>query len=468
MSPNRKVKISELLTNTKNVVEKYPDLSPDVRDSISSLIDTVKVLANELGLNSRNSSKPPSSDRKLFPKKSTVPGRKKKPGGQRGHKGFRLEPMDNPTSVEFLEIDRRTLPDGNWQPGGVEKRQVIDVDVSITVTEYQSEVLVNQYGETFYAEFPPEVTEPVQYGAGVRATSVYLSQHQFIPQARVQDVFESQFGLKITKGSVNNFNHYAAEILRTWSFQDWLKRTALSSELLFADETGTNIDRKNFWIHCLCNEKLSFFHVDPKRGSDAMDRMDVLPKYKGRLVHDHWKSYFKYFCLHVLCNAHHMRELERAYEQDGCDWAKKMAKLLLRIKRETENSGGKLTDRQVNYYEKKYRTILITGLQEYPVEDIQKSQSKSRNLLDRLLAYEDETLRFMTDKVVPFTNNNAERDLRMNKVQQKISGCFRTLRGAQDFCLIRSYLSTCRKNDIQPVEALRRLFKGDPPDFLKK
>lgn len=264
-----------------------------------------------------------------------------------------------------------------------------------------------------------------------------MSQYQLIPQARVQDCFETQYDLPLTRGSVNNFNIYAANRLREWRFDDWLKDIGVRSDLLHPDETGTNINGTKYWIHCLSNDVFTYFHVDPKRGTLAMDKMGVLEYFQGKLVHDHWKLYFTFLCTHVLCNAHHARELLRAHEQDGQKWAMKM------------------------------RDLLHQGLEECSESSNGRAQSKSKNLLDRLIVYEEETLLFMKDAQVPFTNNFGERDLRMNKVQQKISGCFRSLRGGQDFCLIRSYLSTARKNSLQPIEALRRLFNNEPPEFIK-
>lgn len=395
-------------------------------------------------------------------------GKRRKPGGQKGHSGSRLQQVENPTVVEELVIDRRTLPPGKWKFAGFDKRQVFDIEVSFSVTEYQAEVLENERGEIYVAEFPDGVTEPAQYGLGVKATSVYLSQFQLIPQARVQDLFKTQYGLSLAKGSVNNFNILAARTLRDWDFKGWLRNQLFWSPVLHADETGTNINGDRYWIHCLCNESLTYFHVDPKRGQDAMERMGVLAKFGGQLVHDHWKPYFLYLCTHVLCNAHHLRELERAIEQDLQKWAKRMKALLEEINALVNESGGKLSKKKIKQYQKQYRRILKAADKECPENKKQRAQSKSRNLLERLIAFEEETLRFMVDEQTPFTNNQGERDLRMNKVQQKISGCFRSERGAEDFCLIRSYLSTCRKRGIHPMEALRALFSGAKPKFMKK
>lgn len=459
--------VSKAIQTAKSFLNEDESLSRPAKDVISSLIDVVSILSNRLGLDSSNSSKPPSSDPNRVRRQKTTKGKKRKPGGQRGHKGSRLEQVENPNVIEELLIDRRTLPPGNWKPVGFDKRQVFDIEVSFTVTEYQAEVLENESGQKFVAEFPEGVTEPAQYGTGVKATSVYLSQYQLIPQARVQDLLGTQYGLPITKGSVNNFNILAAKTLRDWDFKGWLKNQLLISPVLHADETGTNINGVRFWIHCLCNESLTYFHVDPKRGQEAMEHMGVLSHFKGQLVHDHWKPYFLYLCIHILCNAHHLRELERAIEQDSQKWAKKMKKLLEEINVEVNEAGGKLSNKKIKQYQKQYRRILKSADKECPENKTQRAQSKSRNLIERLTAFEEETLRFMVDEQAPFTNNQGERDLRMNKVQQKISGCFRTLRGAEDFCLIRSYLSTCRKQGLHPMEALRALFSGAKPEFMK-
>ncbi len=239
---SRKVIVSQTIDSARLALKKDESLSVSARTVISSLVDIVSMLSASLGLNSSNSSKPPSSDPNRIRRTRTAKGKKRKAGGQKGHKGSRLEPVANPTVVEIIEIDRRTLPQGKWEPAGFDKRQVIDVEVSFTVTEYQAEVLKNERGQEWVADFPEGVTEPAQYGVGVKATSVYLSQFQLIPQARVQDLLETQFGLSVTKGSVNNFNILAARTLRDWDFEGWLQTKLIHSPVLHADETGTNIN----------------------------------------------------------------------------------------------------------------------------------------------------------------------------------------------------------------------------------
>lgn len=463
----KKINVSEIVLSARREIKKEKDLSPSLKATMDSVLDLVVVLSNRLGLNSSNSSKPPSTDSNKIRRSRSTKGQLRKPGGQKGHKGSRLVPVNNPTIIEELSIDRRSLPPGNWKAAGVDKRQVFEIEVAFTVTEYQAEILTNEFGETFVATFPEGVTAPAQYGVGVKATSVYLSQYQLIPQARVQDLLSTQYGLSMTKGSVNNFNILAAQRLREWDFRGWLQKQLLASAVLHADETGTNINSVRYWIHGLSNESFTYYHVDSKRGHEAMERMGVLPKFKGQLVHDHWKPYLIYLCTHVLCNAHHLRELERAIEQDAQKWAKRMKTFLEELNIKVNEAGGKLSKKQIKQYKKLYRSILKDADKECPENKKQRAQSKSRNLLERLIMFEEETLRFMAEEQTPFTNNQGERDLRMNKVQQKISGCFRSLRGAEDFCLIRSYLSTCRKQGLHPMAALRALFQGKRPIFME-
>ena len=462
-----KVTVRQTIDSANIALKNDMSLSTSAKEVITSLMNLSVILSNHLNLNSTNSSKPPSSDpyrpRRTI-RRST--GKKRKSGGQPGHKGSRLEPSEKPDVIEQILVDQSTLPAGNYEHVGFESRQVFDIEVSFKVTEYQAEILRDKKGIEFIADFPVGVSEKTQYGNAVKATSVYMSQHQLIPQARVSDLFKSQFGLSISIGSVNNFNFLAAKKLEALNFESWLKSKLLASKVLHADETGINIGGDNYWIHCLCNGEYTFFLAHKKRGTEAMDMMDVLPYYKGLLVHDHWKPYFTYICKHILCNAHHRRELERAFEQDGQAWALKMKNFLDKLNKSVTDAGGILSDKEILRYRKKYQKILSLANKECPENLKQRAQSKSRNLLERLLEFEEETLRFMENENAPFTNNQGERDLRMTKVQQKISGCFRSMKAAQNFCLIRSYLSTCRKHGMSPMEALQILFCGKLPEFM--
>ena len=230
------------------------------------------------------------------------------------------------------------------------------------------------------------------------------------------------------------------------------------------------------WLHSVSNDRWTMFFPHENRGGKAIDAMGVLPHFTGTLCHDHWKPYFKLSCLHALCNAHHLRELERAWEQDNQRWAKNMQALLIEMNDATTQAGGCLDAPEAKRFISRYRNILTRGERECPAQKsgrahdtfVKIAKTKSRNLLERLRAFEAETLRFMTDPIVPFTNNQGENDIRMTKVQQKISGCFRSFEGAQIFCRVRSYLSTCRKHDIKATDALKSLFSGSLPDFIAK
>jgi transposase len=455
------------------MIRQDTSLSPQARAMMELLVLVITLLAQKLGHNSSNSSKPPSQDPKRTrgSKKKTT-GRKRKPGGQKGHEGASLKQVPNPDRVEMLEIDRRTLPRGHYTQVGFDTRQVIDIKITSEVIEYRAEILEDERGNQFVANFPPGVTRPVQYGPSLKAHSVYMSQFQLLPYDRIRDYFADQAGIPLSAGSVFNFNKEAYLLLGTFEFI--VKRQLVKQGLLHADETGINVNGKTLWLHTLGNDQWTLFFPHARRGAEAMRALGILATFKGILCHDHWKPYFVFDCLHALCNAHHLRELERAWEQDNQVWAKNMKILLLEVNAAVDVAGGHLDEEAAKRFRSRYRNILTRGDRECPApkgssdKPGRVARSKSRNLLDRLREFETETLRFMTDKRVPFTNNQGENDIRMTKVQQKISGCFRSFDGAQMFCRIRSYLSTCRKQGVDPTKALQLLFDGKLPDFVRK
>lgn len=472
-----RINVEEALEKVKLLLAAEKELSPALRAAIEVVMLLVSIMASRLGRNSRNSHKPPSQDpNRSHEEKVAGEIQKRKPGGQLGHDGHTLTKTATPDMIEELSIDKRTLPLGqrNYHSAGYESRQVFDVQVSLHITEYRAEVLEDKKGNRYVATFPEGVTKAVQYGYGVKAESVYLSQFQLIPLMRVQDHFTDQIGLAISKGSISNFNEEAFNLLEP--FEKWARERLLRSLLNHADETGINIGGKKVWLHNLSNEMVTLYHADEKRGKDAMDRMGVLPFYTGYLCHDHWRSYYRYeHVTHVLCNAHHLRELTRVIEEDNHLWAKDLQRLLLDLNEVVIAANGVLSKEAISGYCDQYREILKQGEFECPLPQPKESGKRgrqkktfSRNLLERLRDFEEDTLRFMTDSIVPFTNNQGENDLRMTKVQQKISGCFRSMDGAKIFCRVRSFLSTCRKNDVSPTEALRGLFQGRLPSFMTK
>ncbi len=469
------IDVDATVRRVRELMEQEKNMSPALNAVLDVLLVLVVAMLNRLTLNSKNSSIPPSKDskKKRPPKKKRNPNGNK-PGGQKGHVGTTLEPFSDPDEVHVIEIDRSMLPEGNYREVGYDKRQVIDIDISRIITEYRAQILENEKGERFVATFPDKVTRPAQYGVSVKSHSVYISQFQLIPYNRVEDYFRNETQIPVSAGSIFNFNKEA--FLRLEPFEQWLKIHLLNSPLLNADETGIKIGTKGHWLHCLSNAGATWFYPHSKRGTEAMDEMGVLPNFKGKLVHDHWKPYFRYDgCIHFLCNAHHVRELERAWEQDHQQWAKQMQELLLEINKAVQDAGGILVPEIAEKFKVLYRNILKEADKECPPPDESQrkgkrgrlKRSKARNLLERLRDFENNTLGFMEDMLVPFTNNQGENDIRMTKVQQKISGCFRSYDGAAIFCRVRSYISTCRKQGVSASDALDLLFEGKWPEFMQ-
>ena len=470
-----KINIDSALKNVETLLREDKTASPQMRAMMELLVVVIGLLLGKLGLNSKNSSIPPSKDpNRSRGSQHKAKGEKRKPGGQPGHEGVTLNREENPDGIETITIDRRTIPAGQYSAAGFECRQVIEIEIEKKVVEYRAEILEDAAGNQFVAEFPAGVTRPVQYGNSIKAQAVYMSQQQLVPYERVRDYFADQCGIPISAGSLFNFNKEAYGLLE--KFEAIVICRLLAQRLLHADETGINVNGKLLWLHTLSDGKWTLFYPHAARGGKAMKAMGVLEHFKGILCHDHWKPYFQLKCLHALCNAHHLRELEWAWKQDGQKWAKKMQSLLLEINEATEKAGGSLPSDVAKAFVSRYRNVLTRGGLECPPPSPKDRvgkrgrvpRSKSRNLLERLREFEVETLRFMTNKIVPFTNNQGERDIRMTKVQQKISGCFRSFEGAQIFCRVRSYLSTCGKQGMTPTEALQTLFDGRLPEFIPK
>ncbi len=464
--------IDSTLAEVELALKNEKDLSPSLRTVMNMLVLMVKLLTNRVSKNSSNSSKPPSSDPNRL--KSTRAKTDKNAGGQFGHKGSTLKQVDNPDEVEKIKLDKRTLPrDKTYKEVGFEVRQVFDIYVSRLVTEYQAQVLEDESGKRYIAPFPEGITKAVQYGNTLKAHAVYMSQYQLLPYKRIEEYFKQQLHIPISQGSVYNFNKEAYEKLG--KFDGLVKDALAKASLMHVDETGVNINGKRHWLHCASNQFWTSFMAHEKRGSEAIDSMNIIPRFEGVLCHDHWKAYYRYeACLHSLCNAHHLRELTFAHEQDKQQWAGKMKIWLQKLNKVVDQEGGQLKEEKAKQYWLEYKNKLSEAEIECPPPDEKErkgkrgrlKRSKSRNLLERLIKYNCDTLRFMENSEVPFTNNQGERDIRMTKVQQKISGSFRSMGGANMFCRIRGYLSTCKKQGVTSGYAMELLFKGKLPDFI--
>lgn len=467
------IDVSKTLEKVKEGLAKEKNLSFAFKALIEMLIVIIGIFLERVTKNSSNSSKPPSADQNREKKAKDKKDPKKKPGGQNGHNGSTLKPVENPDKIVDLKVNRKDLPKGEkLTEAGFEARQVINIKITKVITEYRAHILKDKKGNRYMAKFPDGLTQPIQYGNSIKTLAVYMSQYQLIPYNRVQEFFGNELKIAMSMGTLFNFNKDAYDKLE--EFDEIAKEKLKKSTRVHADETGININKVKFWLHTACNDKWTHFFPHEKRGSEAMDAIGILPNFKGVLCHDHWKSYYKYTnCSHSLCNAHHIRELQGVIDNNKHVWAQEMQDFLCVTNEQVQAAGGVLSAEAEAERRKKYREILTRGDIESPapVRDPNNKKrgrlkkEKHRNLLERLRNYENDVLRFMTSEDVPFTNNIGENDLRMTKVQQKISGCFRALEGAKIFCRIRGYLLTCQKHGLNATEALDVLFSGKLPDF---
>jgi len=320
------------------------------------------------------------------------------------------------------------------------------------------------------------VTQPVQYGPRLKAQASYLNAYQMLPLARTCELLGDWYGHTPSEAFVLDANATLAS--QTEPSLSAIKHQLIAAEVAHFDESGLRVEGKLHWLHVASTDQLTYYQVDPKRGQEGMQTIGILPEFQGRAVHDHWKSYFTFQrCQHALCNAHHLRELAFVVEQYQQPWAYQMAHLLLEIKAEVDTAvqtnQTALPPSRIAHFEQHYDALLTQGMKANPPPTNsppnptskkrgRKKQSPPKNLLDRLQHYKPQVLAFMYDFRVPFDNNQAERDVRMVKLKQKVSGTFRTYTGAQTFCAIRSYISTARKHGANVIHALYDALTGNP------
>lgn len=458
--------------------EAVVSLATQLIEQVNQLAVQVKELEGRISKNSRNSSKPPSGDG--FGKRTkSLRGKSEKPkGGQPEHPGETLEWRSEPDFVEVHEVDTCSACGASLSEVPVAQvlsRQVYDIPpLEVLVSEHQVEVKSCPCcGELNQGSFPAEASNVVQYGPRLKGMMVYLMDGQLLPSQRCCELLEQMMGVSVSEGTLYNSREQCFVALEP--IEQEIHQGLKSAEVVHFDETGMRVNQQLWWLHVASTNGLTYYFAHPKRGQVAMDEMGILPEFAGKAVHDGWKSYAAYECEHYLCNAHHLRELQFILEQTGQWWAFQLSLLLVTIHRQVEQAKAQgqpaLAAEQLAAFAARYEAIVAEGLALNPLlvpspEAAKKrgrpKRSPPRNLLERLQTQQASVLGFMDDFAIPFDNNQAERDLRMMKLKQKISGCFRSEQGPQRFCRIRSYLATLRKQRRNLLDALIDLFSGNP------
>jgi transposase len=460
----------------ENLQKEYEALKAEyeaLKGLVVALTNEIVELKTKLNKNSKNSNNPPSSD---GPKKGTVKNSRapsgKKTGGQPGREGNTKLLAPSPETVVVLKLKEECDCGGQiiLNSENYTVRQVFDVTLPKTiVTEYRAnEGTCKECGKVHKASFPEGVSGVVSYGDNLQAMVTYLNTYHLIPLKRTTELVKDLFGIDMSQGAVVSSSGEAYDKLE--STEERIKEEIIGSDAAGFDETGMRAAGKNHWMHVASTDTCTVYSVHEKRGWQAMDRMGILPLFTGTAIHDHLKSYYHYLCAHGECNQHHMRHLRYLSEDLGCGWAGEMLRLLVKIKKHVDltklfnkqtHEANSLEQEDIEIYEYKYRKILDDAR-----ADMEKFPIESQRMIKRLSKYEQETLLFMYDFSIPFTNNLSERDLRMPKAKQKISGGFRTKEGADAFARIRGFVSTVKKRGKNVMDGMAAIFKGEAQKFL--
>lgn len=449
--------------------EAVIELVEGLEEKLGKLEERIEALEGKDKKNSSNSSKPPSGDGFGKKTKSLRTKSQKKTGGQIDHPGSTLEWSTDVDVVSEHKVEQCHECGTSLAIEPVQTvwaRQVYDIPpIELKVHEHRVEVKNCPHcGVKNQAEFPPFANSVVQYGPRLKSMMVYLMEGQLLPAARTCEVLSDIVGVSVSEATLFNTRSQCFEQLAP--IANTIQAAIIDSHVVHFDETGMRVNGKLWWLHVACTDGLTYYFVHQKRGGEAIDEMGILPTFEGKAIHDGWKSYQQYNCEHFLCNAHHLRELMFIWEQYQQAWAMGMLILLGSIKSivdEARTAQTPLTEDVLQAFQTRYQTILAEGLAVNPpptpppTRHRRKSggrpkQSPARNLLNRLQNQQVSVLGFMSDFNVPFDNNQAERDVRMVKLKQKISGTFRSQSGAQMFCRIRGYISTLRKQGIRDFQ----------------
>lgn len=442
---------------------------------IEQLTKEISELKARLNQNSQNSSNPPSSDKfgKPNPKSLRKPSGKKA-GGQQGHKGSSLQIIQAPDNYAIhnpSECTNCIHADTCMSTKHIaETRYVVDAVVETSTTAHQTlYTLCPKSNKVIEGKFPDHVTGTIQYGVNLEALAVSLNTVGAVSINRTHEILSSVFNVPISTGTVSNMVSDCAK--KVQPEVDEIKVAVKVSPVINNDETGIRVDKKTFWAHVASTTLFTYIAIHCKRGREAMDAIGVLLDYCGTSVHDCLAAYFTYDGMsHGLCNAHLLRELTAVVENTKQMWAQDLIALLVEMKAHKEKlmeSGKRKVSRKMLVeYSNRYDALLVIALEQNPilpkVNNRKVKRGKAGALVDRLILRKDGFLLFFTDFTVPFDNNQAERDIRMFKTKQKVSGCFRTLQGAKDYATIMSYVGTARKHGVPAFIAIRDALFGIP------
>lgn len=461
---------------------KLPSTIEECHALINQLIATITLLQNEvtelkrqINQNSRNSHRPPSSEG--YKKKPAIPRKKHKKGGQPGHQGNTLKMVEKPDEIIELKPGeckecQRKINAKRTTYTLVSRRQTLDIPpMTLQSSEYQSYgCTCARCGAYNQGGYPEGVKAPIQYGPGVKALVTLLHQNGCLSVEKIQTLFNDLFSAPLNEATILQCQHTAHNKLE--EEEQYIKEHLRASKVNHADESGVRVEGRNHWLHTLGNEGFTYQFVHQKRGYDAHEpHLSVLHNYRGWLIHDFYSFYFRFTkAKHGACNAHVLRELEEQAEA-GRPWAKKFRKYLLSLYEGTDRGTEKLSKKEQDKALKKYRQLLKAGYKEEPPPQPNPNgkgrprNTKGRNLLLRLDEKWENVLAFAWHKCVPFTNNLAERDIRPAKTKLKVAGCFRTLKGAQVYARINGFISTVRKQNLNPFNELVNIFKGYVPSY---
>lgn len=444
----------------------------EFKNTIATLQLKISDLEERLNRNSTNSSIPPSFEGLSKPpvgNRAERRSKKRSPGKQPGSEGKHLAKVENPDEVVIHRPDKcHSCGEDliNGEVVDIETRQVFELPkMAPLVIEHQLLKVVCSCGSKTKALPPKEATAPTCYGPSIRSLVTYLSIYQHVPYDRLCEIFSDVLSIPISPGTVAKMISEGGGLLGL--FTETITDLLRDAPVVQYDETGARVEGSLYWVHVASSCLYTLLTCHKRRGKVAMDEMAIISNMKGIAVHDGWKPYKSYEVIHQLCNAHHLRELQAVSDNLGQQWADEMIELLLFAKAEVEKRVGlgksSLDKKTLKSIKTRYEALIEKGNKENPATDksqLTKFEKKTISLLFRLDTYSEDVLRFIYNFNSPFTNNQAERDIRMVKLQQKISGSWRTKTGASNFLAIRSYISTMKKHDYNILDGLNQLFNG--------